>query len=167
MKRLLLPFLFFIFTGITSCSKFENGPWISFKSEEKRLEGEWLLKHWTVDGVDSLQYWNAYFGNECKFTFNPWSGNAYLFSIDWGFIDSNYYYVFGGHLGFAHEYLTVVAFFLDENSTAAPLNFLTEPHPTNSLVQWTVTKLKYKDLWFEMDVDDKHYELHFENIKKD
>jgi hypothetical protein len=35
-----------------SCSKFENGPAISFRSKENRLIGEWKLIKWTENGQD-------------------------------------------------------------------------------------------------------------------
>lgn len=163
---MLLTLLMVLTICISSCSKFEDGPCISFKSKEKRLQGEWLLKYWTVDGVDSLQYWNNYFANECKFNFNPWNGNYAPLYIEWGIDTSHYYYVFGAYDGFVDEYLSLSAFKPGENSTAFPLNFLAYPHPNNTLVEWTVKKLEYKEVWFSMNVNNKTYELHLENIKK-
>ena len=37
---------------ITSCSKFEDGPGISFRSKENRLIGKWKLTKWTEKGAD-------------------------------------------------------------------------------------------------------------------
>jgi hypothetical protein len=37
---------------IASCSKFEDGPAISFRSKENRLIGKWKLTKWTEKGVD-------------------------------------------------------------------------------------------------------------------
>ena len=54
----------------------------------------------------------------------------------------------------------------EENSTAFPLSFMKYPKPNGVFVEWTVTRLKYKEMWFEMDVNNKHYELHLKNIKK-
>jgi hypothetical protein len=37
---------------MASCSKFEDGPAISFRSKENRLTGKWKLTKWTENGVD-------------------------------------------------------------------------------------------------------------------
>jgi len=37
---------------MASCSKFEDGPAISFRSKENRLTGKWKLTKWTEKGVD-------------------------------------------------------------------------------------------------------------------
>lgn len=34
-----------------SCSKYEDGPKLSLKSPEKRIEGDWHIDEYTVDGV--------------------------------------------------------------------------------------------------------------------
>ncbi len=52
MKRtpyLLLVLLF----GLTACKKYEDGPWISLTSKEKRIVGEWTTKK---NGIDLT--WN-------------------------------------------------------------------------------------------------------------
>ena len=38
--------------SISSCSKFEDGPAISFRSKENRLIGKWKLTKWTEKGTD-------------------------------------------------------------------------------------------------------------------
>jgi hypothetical protein len=164
MKKQFLLFIITILTIFSSCSKFEDGPCISFRSEEKRFLGEWSLKYFTVDRVDSLQYWNNYFGNECIFNFTPWSGEIYNFYVDWGSNLGNYYHIFGHHFGINEVFLGPIGFVEDINSTAFPLYFMHYPNPRNLGVEWTITRLKYQDLWFEMDVNDKHYELHLERI---
>jgi hypothetical protein len=37
---------------MASCSKFEDGPAISFRSKENRLIGKWKLTKWTEKGAD-------------------------------------------------------------------------------------------------------------------
>lgn len=37
---------------MASCSKFEDGPAISFRSKENRLAGKWKLTKWTENGAD-------------------------------------------------------------------------------------------------------------------
>lgn len=152
-----------------SCSKFENGPSVSFRSLEKRFEGEWLLKYFTVDGIDSLSFWNSFFGNECDFKFYGCE-NVYpyecIFEIHWGITDSVFYNVSGAHGGLRDAWLGPISFVEESNGSAFPLWFMAYPMPRDALVEWTITKLKYKEMWLEMDVNNKHYELHLDNVKK-
>ncbi|HYV91915.1 MAG TPA: hypothetical protein VE978_09030 [Chitinophagales bacterium] len=167
MKKILfLGKVIFLLTCFSSCMKYDDGPCISFRGEEKRLEGEWLLKYWTVDGIDSLQYWNEYFNGECNFTFGTWAGEGMTgFTIKWG-DSSSHYQVAGSYGGFLKEFLPIIGFLVDSSSSAFPLSFLRYPNPNNFEVEWTTTRLKYKEVWFKMDVNNKHYEIHLENIKK-
>jgi hypothetical protein len=170
MKRIVTIFtVLAIAILFSSCMKFEDGPCISFRSKDSRWQGEWLLKYWTVDGVDSLQYWNDFFRGECDFKFYPCE-NDYPYhcnyDIHWGSTDSIFYNFSGYDLGFNDVYFVSAGIAEDPASAAFPLWFMRYPMPRNNLVEWTVTRLKYDEMWIEMDVNNKHYELHLENIKK-
>jgi len=144
--------------------KYEDGPCISFRSKEKRLLGEWSLKYFTVDGQDSLQYWNNYFGNECTFTFYDWSDlGDFPYAIQWGDTDGNYYRVTGGRQHLDDNVLVILGGQEDPVSTAFPFSFL---WVSANLDGWPISRLKYDEVWFQFDVNLKHYELHLENIKK-
>lgn len=41
-----------LIAAFASCSKFEDGPAISFRSKENRLIGKWKLTKWTENGQD-------------------------------------------------------------------------------------------------------------------
>lgn len=139
--------------------KYEDGPCISFRSKQKKIEGNWLLKYYTVDGVDSLQYWNSHFENECNFGFYPWDQlGLQAVTVIWGDITSQYY-TSGGSYQIKDEHL-----YISLNEDASSSNF---PFNVISITSdWLITKLKYKDVWFEVMVDGKSYSLHFENVNK-
>lgn len=44
LKNILLALTIPLFIGLTSCSKYEEGPKISLKRKIKRLEGEWKVE---------------------------------------------------------------------------------------------------------------------------
>lgn len=53
MKRLIL--LALIIAGVfEGCKKYEDGPWLSFRSPIKRLYGGYTHEKYTVNGEDSL-----------------------------------------------------------------------------------------------------------------
>lgn len=166
MKRFnLFALIVFLLGFLPSCMKYEEGPCISFRSKENRIEGEWMLKYWTVNGIDSLAYWNDYFGNECIFTFEKCKGDICVYSSNWG-TDSNYYKVSGTYGKFSKNYLGPISFTQDSLSSAFPLWFMHDPKPRGTYIEWTILRLKYEELWFQMNVGGSVYELHLENIKK-
>src|SRR6185436_1611273 len=101
---------------LSCCSKFDDGPRISFRKAEERWQGEWILKYFTADGVDSLQYWNNYFGNECMFTFERFESYECPVNLHWGISDSIYYNVQGSHDGLCDDYFCFISFRQDTSS---------------------------------------------------
>lgn len=62
-----------------SCKKYPEDPFISLKSPRSRLEGSWLLKKVTINGIDSTEQFfaNAYCG--CDIHFDEAGGeSAYI-----------------------------------------------------------------------------------------
>ncbi len=47
MKKIIFSLLITFF--LVSCSKYEEGPYVSFKSPEKRITGIWTLKNYYVN----------------------------------------------------------------------------------------------------------------------
>lgn len=62
MKK--LTYIIGIFMLLMACHKYENGPFISFRSVKNRVVGNWKLVEYTVNGesqldslVDDQEYW--------------------------------------------------------------------------------------------------------------
>ncbi len=49
-----LTFFIVIFMTVMACHKYENGPFISFRSVKNRVIGNWKLVGYTVNGQDQL-----------------------------------------------------------------------------------------------------------------
>ncbi|MGD0712389.1 MAG: hypothetical protein ABR968_14535 [Bacteroidales bacterium] len=62
------------------CDRYPDGPLISFRSVQKRLEGNWQVVGYTSDGVDSLQNYNDSCGGYMKMDFPP----------DWNYVDISF-----------------------------------------------------------------------------
>ena len=58
MKNKIVFYVIIIifFFNANSCKKYDEGPWISFRSAEKRLIGEYKLTKCTIDGEDVSSY---------------------------------------------------------------------------------------------------------------
>ena len=59
MPRITI-YLFLFILLFTSCKKYDEGPWISFNSKDKRLIGTWELEKFIVNGYDSTHYFRKY-----------------------------------------------------------------------------------------------------------
>lgn len=64
MKIPMMPritiYLFLFILLFSSCKKYDEGPWISFYSKDKRLIGTWEVEKFTVNGYDSSHYFRKY-----------------------------------------------------------------------------------------------------------
>jgi hypothetical protein len=70
--------------SFSSCSKYEEGPGISFRSRKSRVIGEWVSTELKANGIDAMHqtYSDIFFcssGNSFNFT------NTGTFSLDWNF----------------------------------------------------------------------------------
>lgn len=57
MKKniLIVTALSFLAIGFLSCSKYEQGPGLSFRSKSKRLANSWRIQSVTVNGIERAQ----------------------------------------------------------------------------------------------------------------
>jgi hypothetical protein len=53
--------------SVVSCGKFEEGPFLSFLSVKKRVEGKWKLDKYLMDGADSTESFLRGFSEEYDF----------------------------------------------------------------------------------------------------
>ena len=85
MKNIGLLITIFILFGACK-KKFEEGPYLSLKTASKRIKGNWELQVLSINGIDSTQYYNAVFKENCIFNISePFRKGDYgsLF-IKWG-----------------------------------------------------------------------------------
>ncbi len=80
MKKLSCILILLAIAFVPAC-RYKDGPVISFRSIQKRLEGTWQVVGFTSNGVDSLQNFNDSCGGNMQIKFPP----------DWDFI--NIYFV--------------------------------------------------------------------------
>jgi len=59
-----------IITFLSSCQKYEDGPWISFLSPLTRMYGKYYIITYNVNGVDSLNLYKDSLASEFDFHFD-------------------------------------------------------------------------------------------------
>lgn len=134
---LAVVFLLATLAPISSCSKYEEGPSISFRTKKARITNEWELEEFRVNGENftSLIDMNGDFILDIK------SDNTYVQTYDgeadrgkWEFSSNN-------------EELKLIS--NDGNDTQT----------------WTIVRLANDELWVKFTEDGENYELKFESTK--
>ena len=156
---------------LISCKKrFPDGPLISFRSEGERIQGVWNLSAYIVNGIDSTQYYNNYFGNQCIFSFGlfPKDATAPL-NINWG-VDSTRLFVVTSEYDLGgNRNIGVVVGFVDHSyifNSAGFICSLSDTSNLNAVNNYQVLRLKYKEVWLKTNDNKNTYEFHLTNIKK-
>ena len=153
----------------SSCSKFEDGPKISFRSIEKRIYGTYRIDYFSKNGTDLTDYWNQYYDLEFELS-RDWDGvfpEIYGKYIH-GSIDSagcmNPFSAYGRHFYFENNdevTLSMSCIIFDSigypNRELFPLityinNYSIEPY--------TVTRLTNDEMWLELEDGSDFYEIH-------
>jgi hypothetical protein len=83
MKKIIFA-LTFLVVGI-SCHRFEDGPLISFRSIEKRMNGTWKIESLYINGMDQTQTFIDSCGDIISIVINKsgdqWGGDIYIRSL--------------------------------------------------------------------------------------
>ena len=74
MKKLLCISIVLAIAFPFGCDTYPDGPLISFRFVQKRLEGTWQIVGFTSNGVDSLQNFNDSCGGNMQIEFSTGLG---------------------------------------------------------------------------------------------
>ena len=134
MKKLLLINIVII-TVIAGCTKYKEGPKISFRSVYSKIIGTWQLTEYICDGVDSIQYYNDICGANLvigkyddyhrKFIVSSTNGKK---NISGSLI-----------ISFNNKYLSFISFPIDSSKS------FTDPFMPNQYSDWFILRLTKKE----------------------
>ncbi|HRW21473.1 MAG TPA: hypothetical protein P5509_05825 [Bacteroidales bacterium] len=68
MKKTYLLFSIILLIFLIGCSRYDDGPWISFRSAKNRVVGTWQVEKLLIDGLDSTELYREQIGCEWEFT---------------------------------------------------------------------------------------------------
>jgi hypothetical protein len=158
MKKLIL--ILIVIAAITEgCKKYEDGPWISFRSPIKRLYGVYTLTKYTVNGEDSLSLFNDSLSLTFDFYYNDIDyinscligsfrndGKFTVIYMHWKLINDdkilNVYETLGSTVG-------------------------TGPFGDNKIADWKILKLRNKEIWMKTTYNNKEYYIELGPLKID
>jgi hypothetical protein len=147
---------------VSSCSKYEDGPWLSFKSPEKRLLGLWEITELKIDEVDKI---SAYREDSVyvKFSIIEYD-NMFINIVKDGTsgaqLSSSILTLEDKEKAMQFELKRFVAY---EDYTDPIYNLIP---PLEFLNQWKIIKLFSKEFIIEIEDNGIKYRLTFERLEK-
>ncbi|MPL99656.1 hypothetical protein SDC9_45875 [bioreactor metagenome] len=166
--RNIIALALFLFT-VTACSKFEDGPKISFRSKMKRIYGEYHIEYLSKNGADLTDYWNKYYDLSFKF-YSPLGdrpddtpGVKVYGEIDscgyWKFYETDYE---GGCFDdgssvFLYMYNYIIDTTLYPNRYFYPLLIVGE----DQTPVFEISRLSNDEMWITHTKGSDVYEIHF------
>ena len=139
MKKLTPFIILLVIAGNIACRKYKDDSFISFRTPNQRLVGNWQLTYFEVNGVDStyaFQHILSNYPNPCGLTFYKEDGT---------------YYVNG--CGYEGRYSIGKQLGLKQN--------FANGWYVNKYVYYDILKLYKGDLWLHLDYNNKSYFIKF------
>jgi hypothetical protein len=150
--------LFFIAVSLISCSKYEDGPGISFRSAEKRLSGKWKVSQLLYNEKDITV---AFYAPQLDlYPFNIYSDWSKSYFISITHPDGS---IVAKSLLTLNKKKTVITFGMAAEpvrETTAKEIFTIIP-PLSLENNWDILRLKNDELWIRTGFETNNYELHF------
>lgn len=156
MKQYLLKIgiLVIVIMINTSCKKYDEGPWISLRSKENRMDGVWNINKYMVNGYDSTSYFNKY--EEATFRFNiDWSGQLSIYCTD-HHINPNPRMSLSSRWYWDNNKQDILIEIYDSNDGVEPPF---SPLAVDNTCDWEIKKLKKKEFYLETTDNGIHYRL--------
>lgn len=156
MKKTLI--LFFITFTFLSCSKYEDGPGISFRSAEKRLSGKWRVSQILYDEKDITV---AYYSNKYDlYPFNIFSDWSKSFFISITHPDGS---IIAQSPLSLNKKKNVMTFGMQPETSYDKIAkdiFAIIP-PLSAENNWNILRLKNDEFWIRTTFETNNFELHF------
>lgn len=165
MKTKLIKNIFalaLILLSVVGCSKFDDGPKISFRSVMNRILGTYRIEYISKNGEDLTDYWNSYYDLSFKFANNE----RLYYSLEVsGYIECN-----DTLISYATGYQTDIQ--IGENVYIPMYNYMidTALYPGRHFypllitteeggVMFRVTRLTDDEIWLVLDDGNDVYEI--------
>ena len=148
--------LLLLIVFLTSCKKYDEGPWISLNSKEKRLVGTWEVEKFTVNGYDSTHYFRKY--DSPKFAIVE--SGLFILLEDILTAPINPRKSLSGYWNFEDKKRELKWIFNNQDSqdeTGIDIG----PLSIDRTSFWEIKRLKMNELFIETNYDGSHYRIEF------
>ena len=166
-KNLIVLCLVSLMLALGACSKFDEGPCISFRSIDARIHGKYKVVYFAKNDIELTADWNENYNLEFEFYEGEEDFYRYSFIVK-GFINVNNdwsAFAFRGPYYFKSDHGQVEFHFnvlLDTTMYPDRLCYPLILHPSSGTNKFTITKLTDQELWLEQLDGNDYYEIHFE-----
>ena len=136
MRQLLgiLALTSMLSAGLSGCGKYEEGPWMSFRSRTERVANKWKIEKWTEKGVDQ-------------------TAQALLLGLTWEFTDDGKATMTVSFMGKTESKTGTWAFANDDLEIDITMG--------GDKDSFTILKLKESEFWIKSKDDKDESEIHF------
>ncbi|HBG71954.1 MAG: hypothetical protein A2W93_05225 [Bacteroidetes bacterium GWF2_43_63] len=157
-----------ILTTAFGCSKFEDGPKVSFRSVMKRIYGTYRIEYISKNGEDLTNYWKSYYDLSFKI-YSPYyerPDDSPSLEVS-GFIECN-----DSLISYATGYQTFIQ--IDKDVYIPMKNHMIDTSwypgrhfypllmtPEEGSVNFKITRLTDNEMWLFLDDDRDVYEIKF------
>lgn len=161
MKTYIFKFctLLLLIVFLISCKKYDEGPWISFNSKDKRLIGTWEVEKFTVNGYDSTHYFRKYDSP----IFAIVESGIYISLEDVLTAPNNPRKGLSGYWIFEDKKRELKWIFSNQGTQQETWIDM-GPLGVNRTSFWEIKRLKMEDLFLETNYDNVHYRIEFTRI---
>lgn len=159
MRKLLV--LLSIAALFGSCTKYKDGPTISFRSAEKRLTGKWQIESITLNDADiTAAYQTAGLDIFPYSIYRDWSSQYYI-----GIADTDANVIAKSNLKISHK-KDVISFCMVAEETYATVAsaIFAQISALNVQTDWEILRLKNDELWIKTKLETNNYEIKFKLI---
>jgi len=159
-----------VFATIMGCSRFEDGPKVSFRSMIKRICGTYRIDYVAKNGNNLTDYWNQYYNLSYKFSLSQASETDNILFVQisgeidsvgsWkNYYNSNYAFIDKNDLVTLHMYNCVI------DTADFPHERMFFPLVQSSDDYWrmkyTIIRLSNNEMWLFYEEGYDEYEIHF------
>jgi len=148
---------------LTGCKKYEDGPWLSLRSKEHRILGEWAVDYFSINGYDSTAYLKS------QALYGTYSFEKPDHGYPGGFVyncagnrgaDTSKYYSQEGKWEFSNDKKNII---ITSNYDYPPWrHFNIGPYTALGVITWRIMRLEEKELWLKMTyTDGREYFIKF------
>lgn len=148
IKQIFL--LIFLATVFSTCKKYPEGPFISFKTREHRVAGTWSVEKYFVNGVDSTA---SKYPPGCTISFFAKASIGGHRSVYTRCEKSN------GFWDFNKDCESIMVW---QNSPIVKSSFFLE---VVGKTEWKILKLRYKEMHLQTEVNSNRYEMYLNRVE--
>jgi len=164
MKKIIIIALSLLLIVPEGCKKYEDGPWISFRSKKNRLIGLWHVEEYKINNYDSTNLIKNRFLFQIGYLNRDYDTRRVLGIIDNEISDTSRSSLLGEWDFLDNDKKFSMKFLESINGSSYYYTKGTGPFGTFKVSKWYIKRFTFDDFWLETNYEENIYYL---KLKKD